>query len=212
MKVLLIIVASLIIYSTSHAQYVSNVRAKINDNIIVVNYDLTNQPDVKSFFIQLFSSIDNYSNELKLVNGDVGNNVTAGVNKKIVWNYNKEISKSPDYLDFKVVAKVDEKAVKEYENIVLQGYFDVSRKRIGDSIFIDLKKICNQTNSLGKHRLKIELIKGSLVFKNIFCSSEYYFLIIPNTILNAQNYQVRITDSNNNYWLSNKFTIGKKRH
>ncbi len=59
---------------------------------IVVHYTLDDGANSnRQFLVQLYSSQDNFSTPLTKVMGDVGSEVTAGFDKKIVWDITKEL-------------------------------------------------------------------------------------------------------------------------
>jgi hypothetical protein len=59
---------------------------------IVVHYTLDDGANSnRQFLVQLYSSQDNFSTPLTRVSGDFGTEVTAGFDKKIVWDITKEL-------------------------------------------------------------------------------------------------------------------------
>ncbi len=59
---------------------------------VVVHYTLDDGSNSnRQFLVQLYSSQDNFSTPLTRVVGDVGSEVTAGVDKKIIWEITKEL-------------------------------------------------------------------------------------------------------------------------
>ena len=59
---------------------------------IVVHYNLDDGANSnRQFLVQLYSSQDNFTTTLTRVSGDVGAEVSAGVDRKIVWDITKEL-------------------------------------------------------------------------------------------------------------------------
>ena len=61
--------------SPTIAQTVQNVRASLDGNDVIIQYDLTGSQGQK-FKVELYSSSNNYSTPLRMVSGDIGENVT----------------------------------------------------------------------------------------------------------------------------------------
>lgn len=59
---------------------------------VVVHYTLDDGANSnRQFLVQLYSSQDNFSVPLTKVTGDVGSEVSSGVDKKIIWDVTKEL-------------------------------------------------------------------------------------------------------------------------
>jgi hypothetical protein len=59
---------------------------------VIVHYDLDDGTNSnRQFLVQLYSSQDNYTTPLTRISGDVGTEVSAGFDKKIVWDITKEL-------------------------------------------------------------------------------------------------------------------------
>ena len=59
---------------------------------VVVHYNLDDGANSsRQFLVQLYSSQDNFTTPLTRVSGDFGSEVTAGIDKKIVWDITKEL-------------------------------------------------------------------------------------------------------------------------
>jgi hypothetical protein len=63
-------------------------------NEITIFYDLEDTGKPSPYFIQLFSSKDNFTNPLVNVRGDVGIGIVAGINRKIIWNMRSDLGDS----------------------------------------------------------------------------------------------------------------------
>src|SRR5579872_47583 len=59
---------------------------------IIVHYNLDDGANSsRQFLVQLYSSQDNFTTPLTRVSGDFGSEVSAGIDKKIVWDVTKEL-------------------------------------------------------------------------------------------------------------------------
>jgi hypothetical protein len=56
-----------------------------------IYYDLEDSERNRTYLVQLFSSVDNFSKPLEIVSGEVGIDIKPGINRKIVWGINKEL-------------------------------------------------------------------------------------------------------------------------
>jgi len=88
-----IISTSLIIFSlTSFSQSMEIDFIEFSGNNIVVHYNLDDGANSnRQFLVQLYSSQDNFTTPLTRVSGDFGTEVSAGFDKKIVWDITKEL-------------------------------------------------------------------------------------------------------------------------
>lgn len=72
------------------AQDITNFSYKLVGEKIEISYHLSGQSS-DCYKVQLFNSLDNYTKHMKLVSGDVGEEIIPGKNKKIVWEAKKEL-------------------------------------------------------------------------------------------------------------------------
>ncbi len=84
------------------AQKISNVKVEINNDEVFVTYDLIEESKADSAFIRVYSSLD-YSNNLKMVSGDVNKIVPAGREKKIIWKAGKELTEFNGMLRIRIM-------------------------------------------------------------------------------------------------------------
>ena len=90
----------------AHAQTVSNVQARVDGNNVIISYDLQAASEGQQFKVEIKSSKDNFTSPLKEVSGDVGENITPGIAKTVIWNAMKELGKFSGQISFDVVATV----------------------------------------------------------------------------------------------------------
>jgi len=79
----------LILPALAFPQRIENVKAGQEGKKIIIYYDLTGAQQGEKFYISVYCSTDGgnyFGNALRRVEGDVGDNITAGYNKRIIWD------------------------------------------------------------------------------------------------------------------------------
>src|SRR5690349_7389481 len=75
-----------------HAQSIAIDFIEFTGRNVVVHYTLDDGSNsIRQFLVQLYSSQDNFTTPLTRLTGDFGSEVSAGVDKKIVWDITKEL-------------------------------------------------------------------------------------------------------------------------
>jgi len=95
--------------STLHGQIVDNVIASFDGERVTVAYDLKSKKAGERFQVLVYSSHDNYSNQI-VVTGDAGEAVAPGVGKQVTWE-------AKNYLpsDFNAEVQIKLKVTPQYE-------------------------------------------------------------------------------------------------
>jgi len=102
-----------------HSQTVNEISASVENNKIVIDYNLGGDAMAK-YKVEVFSSQDNYQKSLKFVSGDVGKNTKVG-QKKVTWDYEKEYpGQALNDINFKVVA-TEQKKTGIVKGILITG-------------------------------------------------------------------------------------------
>lgn len=84
---------------------VSNIQPKLQDNIILITYDLNPFNGYEEYSIEVLCSHDNYQAPLTQIEGDVGKGIRSeGEKKSISWKYAEELIGTSTDLTFKVIA------------------------------------------------------------------------------------------------------------
>lgn len=74
---------------------------------VVVHYTLDDGANsVREFLVQLYSSQDNFTTPLTRLTGDYGAEMTAGVDKKIVWDITKELGSFKGNISLEIRGRV----------------------------------------------------------------------------------------------------------
>lgn len=86
-------------------QEVINISAsQLDENIVRISYDLNGEIPGQLFTVNLYSSANQFSLPLEYVDGYVGEQVEAGVNKFIDWDISKELVAFNGEISFEVKA------------------------------------------------------------------------------------------------------------
>jgi len=92
------------------AQQVTNIWAEQDGKKINIYYDITGAKPGQKFNVNVYCSTDGgryFGMALKSVSGDIGKNVTAGYNKKIIWDVLQDREKlTGDDIRFEVRARI----------------------------------------------------------------------------------------------------------
>lgn len=115
-KLILIFIVHLCI--NAFPQKVENVLFEQAGKLVKINYDLTEAQESKFFYVKIHYSLDGgstFSNPLKNVTGDVGNEIIGGLNKQIIWDALKDVDEiRGNNIVFEVIAKL---ITSETENL-----------------------------------------------------------------------------------------------
>lgn len=87
-------------------QKFENLRAEPNGDKIIITYDITQGYSGDKYTISLYSAHDNFSSALARVTGDVGNGVTDGKGRQIVWDAKSELGNYKGQLSFEVRGEI----------------------------------------------------------------------------------------------------------
>ncbi len=88
-------------------QQVANITAnQLDETIVRVAYDLNGEVPGQLFTVRLYSSTNQFSFPLEYVDGYVGEQVEAGINKFIDWDISKELVAYAGELTFEVRAEL----------------------------------------------------------------------------------------------------------
>ena len=87
----------------SYAQRIENLTTALAGENIEITFDLIDEVGGRTFDLQLFSSHDNYASLLQYVSGDIGEEVSPGAGKNVIWEAKKELGeyKGEIYLEIR---------------------------------------------------------------------------------------------------------------
>ncbi len=89
------------------AQRITNVTPQTVGDKIIVHYNIEDSPSDKLYEVALYSSQDKFSQALRSVSGNgVGNSVSAGTERVIIWDVLKDVTRLTGEFTFEVRALV----------------------------------------------------------------------------------------------------------
>jgi hypothetical protein len=173
-------------------------------NEVVLHYDLIDTTRYRTYTIRVYSSVDNFLAPLVQVTGDVGLEVTPGVNKRIAWNAKQELGAT-----FSGAVELDVRGRVYVPFIRLVGFEDVRDLRRTKS------RIIKWTGGSPQNILNIQLYSNEdkLVhtFPNVPNELQYH-LTIPGSVKTGKGYYLRIAEARNAdlIVLSSRFAVKPK--
>ncbi len=180
-----------------NAQKVENVRAAANGEQIIITYDLTGTKPDQRFKVNLFSSHNSFAAPVQQVTGDVGENISAGKDKRIAWNARNEITDFKGNLSFEVradlITPVVAPVTEPVNPPVTSSQFtfrDLSSAKRGGIMQI------NWTGGSTTENVKLELLKENVPQQTIMNSRNtgaYSWSVPADT--KPGPYQLKITGS-----------------
>jgi hypothetical protein len=195
-----LIVSLLLLGASVSAQKVDIKKIEVAGEKIIVHYDLDDSNPNNEYQINLFASTNNYGTPLAKVSGDVGNEITHGLNKKITWNIKEELGPYKGKLSLEVRGRVHIPVAK-LTNVTTQSKF----KR-GKTHTISWK--AGNTNPV-----HIELMKGGQRITGELNqpNNGTFNLFIPDHAAIGKDYTIRITDARNSEEVVNSQPFGVSR-
>ena len=88
----------------SYAQKVNNVRAQKDGDYVKILYDLEAEDPNDNFNVEILASHNNFTSPLRMVTGDIGENVKPGKDKTVIWRPVEELENFTGEITFEVRA------------------------------------------------------------------------------------------------------------
>lgn len=117
LKKIFFLVIFIFVSHISKSQTIENIQHKRDANKILITYSITQAKFYQSFNIEVYISFDegeNFVGPLKAIDGDVGENISAGKNKRIYWDVFREFDQLKGEIIFDIRAKVVKNIDKKY--------------------------------------------------------------------------------------------------
>ena len=173
-----------------------------NENVILY-YDLVDTTRGRLYAINVYSSRDNYISPLQHLKGDFGIEVQPGSNRKIEVNIKEEYGPTFDgKLAFEIRAKV-------YIPFITMEGFNASRKFKKGKVYE-----IHWTGGRPQNILNFDLYRGENKINSFYNipNAGKYNLIFPKDTKPGRNYKFRVSDSKNKDEVVNTapFTITRK--
>lgn len=159
---------------------------RVADNV-VLHYDLVDTIQNRSYTINLYSSVDNYTAPLQKVTGDVGLEIKPGANKKITWSAAEDLGAA---FNGEVALEVRGKIYIPF--VKLDGFNDYKKFKRNKTYKI------TWTGGRGNTVLNFDLYRGTkkvTSYPNI-ANVGYTNLKFEN-VKPGKNYWLKISDSKN---------------
>jgi len=182
MRLRLIIILLFSFSNVLLSQNVQNVRADLDGNSVVIIYDLTGD-DKQTFKVELRSSHNNFNSPLRLVSGDVGENVSPGTNRRVVWEAKKELRVFSGDVQFEI------RAESLFSPLSVITPVGGSAYKGGKSLGITWR------GGNAGERLTIDIMRDGRIFQSLgsVTNTGNYAWIIPKKIAKSDGYSVRLT-------------------
>jgi hypothetical protein len=184
-----------------HGQDMTVKRIELQDDNVLLFYELKDTTQRRVYTVNLYSSRDNFISPLQNVRGDVGLEVVPGGDRKIIMNAREEFGATFEgKVAFELRAKV-------YIPFVRMDKLNNSYKR-GKPYEI------RWSGGRPQNVLNFDLFKGEnkiTSFSNIANAGKYN-MVIPTDTKPGKNYRFRISDSKNKDEIVNtgSFTVSRK--
>jgi hypothetical protein len=183
------------------SQQVSDVRASLDGNNVVIQYNLTGSFG-QTFKVDLHSSYNNFSTPLRMVSGDIGENVSPGLDRRVVWEARKELRVFSGDIEFEIRAEVFFSPLRVTTPVAGSTY------KGGKSLGITWR------GGNAGERLTVDIMRDGRIFQSLgsVINTGNYAWIIPKKIAKSDGYSVRLTsDSPGQSPVSSQgFTMKKK--
>ena len=198
-----LLIGSLLISMQLKAQSITNVKATVDENDVIISYDLKASVNGQKFDVIIKSSKDGFANPLSKVTGDLGSDQTAGVGKKIIWEAKEELGVYKGVVSFEITATVTFTPIQ-----FLQPLADTQVK-IGKPYTLEWK------GGTLDRSLKLELLKNNsqVMEMGTINNSGSFTWNVPKTMQKGENYQFKLSDASqpNDAVVSIGFNLQKKK-
>lgn len=196
----LVLLGSFYFAQTSCAQTIENVKANFLDGKVIINYDLKADSNT-AFVIELYGSHNNYSVVVRLAQGDIGNNIKPGVQKRIEWDIKKDLKDYKGEITFELHA---DPAILPWTIVQPSLKTGLRRGKTGTIQWLGGKPTQN---------ISLELFQGSNRIQEITNSpvnnTKKYEWKLPAKMKTGGGYTIRLTSGKEGA-TSASFIIGRK--
>jgi hypothetical protein len=183
LKILLVISFFLICFPL-FSQKIDNVRREIQDGEVIIHYDLLGADTSQVFEVRLYSIIENYKQRLYRGEGDIGRDIKAGTNKRIIWNNKEELtSYRVKDMDFELEITII------YSPIIFKSPISNAQYKRGNPVRIDW------IGGENFEKLRVELFQNNVKIRNLgsITNRGSHVWKIPNNLSPDAGYQIKLT-------------------
>jgi hypothetical protein len=186
----------------SFAQSIKIERLDVRGNKVIVWYNLKDTNYNRKYSINLYSSRDEFTYPLFKVSGDVGNDVKAGDDKKIIWDITSELG------NFKGGVTL------EIRGNVVAPFIQLSESEKRRSYKKGKEYLITWTSGNLDGHVHIELYKQQqMVWEvNNLSNNGKYSWIVPGNLKTGNDYRFKFSNVNDptDFRFSSKFAIRPK--
>jgi hypothetical protein len=183
------------------AQTVSQVRATADSSVVTILYDLQGTIEGQLYQVELYSSHNAFSTPLQYVYGEVGNNIQAGKDKKIIWQ-TKELMNYEGEVSFDVRA------------LLTFSPFMVKSPRLSAAYKRGKAYPVEWVGGIPSEKVKLELYRNNVKIEDISQANNKgtHQWLVNHKARPGRNYQIRISSEEKpeNNTRSSNFTIKRK--
>lgn len=182
------------------AQELSKFQVELQGSDVVVHYAL-NSPNADGLYeIELYSSHNNFNAPVKMVSGDVGDEIRSGSDKKVVWTAAAELGSTfKDRLSVELRARYYVPFVKIIKPVDASSA--LQRGKVSGIAKLHRGKISNIEWSGGSSStaIRIDLLKGGVRLQTLGTTANtgLYSWHIPSNTKIGNDYSLMLTDSRN---------------
>ena len=179
-----LLIAFISIIHLSNAQTVENVTSTFEGAKVMISYDLVFDHPGVLFDVQVFSSHNNYVTPVSQVTGDVGEDISPGKGKNIVWDAGAELPE--DFNDF-VSIKVKAAAM----NVPDYQFSPLPESSFKRERYITL----NWSGGLVGEPVRIDLLNNGQVVQNLTRGKDgnSYYWQVPKKLKTGSGYNFQIS-------------------
>lgn len=180
-------VAVFILLFDSVSAQLSNVKATLDGANVIITYDLVSESTDDKYVVSVSSSQD-YGRLLRDLIGEVGEGITPGFNKRIIWDAKKSLGNFSGELDFLVKAELIYRPIVFIKPVASAS---VKRKK---SLSIQWR------GGMSEQEYSVMLYKNNSPVRElgeVLGSQQSYLWSVPKDHAKGKGYQVRLVDQSN---------------
>jgi len=199
----------LIFSSNGYSQTIENIRTEPSGDKVLIHFDLKHDNPSEKFLIRAYSSVNNFSDHLVMVKGDVGDRIAPGNDKLIEWYARSELGSFKG--EVIVELRIFESELSYY---ILNPYSQSSFKRASDLQI-------NWSGGLPSDKLEIDLYRDGIRLRSIGTAIDNtgdYKYTLPESLKPGSKYQIKLQSSDDpnlgafsgNFAIKRKLPLGAK--
>lgn len=192
----------LMVFTVGRAQTITNVSASrdpTNSNQVIITYNLLESGPNQIYRIELKSSNDNYASVLQLVSGDVGDNITPGNNRRIIWRAREELGLFRGNISFEV------------NSTLLSSPLRLNSPKLSDTFNPGNSIPIEWEGGFRNSTIEIDLFKSNIFNRQITTTPNVkkYEWVVPGDLPGGTDYKIKLYESSApaDAVMSNNFSI-----